>query len=47
MLIVEIDVIDAKPLETGFAGLLDVVRFAIHAADLRIGGIADDAELGR
>src|SRR5208283_799405 len=45
MLIVEVDVVDAEAKQASFARTTNIVRLAIHAASVRICGIADDAEL--
>jgi hypothetical protein len=47
VLVVEVDHVDAEPLEAALAGLANVVRRAVDAANHRLGRIADDAELGR
>src|ERR1700675_5173537 len=45
VLVVEVDVLDAQPLQTSFAGLFHVVGLAAYAADVGIAGIADNSEL--
>src|SRR6266849_10637214 len=45
MLVIEVDVLDAQPLQTSFAGLLHVVGLAADTADVGIARIADNSEL--
>src|SRR3977135_2558465 len=45
MLVIKVDVFDAQPLQTSFAGLLHVVGLAVDAAGIGITGIADNSEL--
>src|ERR1700686_1207865 len=45
MLVIEVNVLDAKPLQTSFAGLLHVVGLAADAAVTWVAGIADNPEL--
>src|SRR6266403_5008932 len=45
MLVIEVNVFDAQPLQTSFAGLLHVVGLAVDAAGIGIAGIADNPEL--
>ena len=47
VLVVEVDVVDAEPLQAGVAGLADVRRAAVDAAEARVARVPDDAELGR
>src|SRR6266851_1336315 len=44
VLVVEVDILDAQPLQTSFTGLLHVVGLAADAADVGIGGIADNSK---
>src|ERR1700676_3610627 len=45
VLVIEVDVHDAQPLQTVFAGLPHIVGLAADAADVGITGIADNSEL--
>src|SRR6267378_6853524 len=45
VLVIEVNVLDAQPLQTSFAGLLHVVGLAVDAAGIGIAGIADNSEL--
>src|ERR1700693_3098196 len=45
MLVIEVDVLDAQPLQTSFAGLLHIVGLAADAAVTGVAGIADNPEL--
>src|SRR5882762_9758570 len=45
MLIVEVNVLNAQPLQTSFAGLLHVVGLPADATGAGIAGIADNSEL--
>src|SRR5271169_3858303 len=47
MLIIEVNVLNAQPLQTSVAGLLHIVRLAIDATNLRVARIADNPELCR
>jgi hypothetical protein len=44
VLIVEVDVLNAKPLEAPFAGLPDILRPTVDAADVGIARVAHNAE---
>jgi hypothetical protein len=46
VLVVEINVIDPEPAQAGLASLSHILRFAVHAAKVGIGRIANYAELG-
>ena len=46
VLVVEVDVVDAEPLEGAVAGLAHVLGTAVDGALGRVVGVADDAELG-
>src|ERR1700682_443139 len=45
MLVIEVNVLDAQPLQTSIAGLLHVVGLTADAAGIRIAGITDNPEL--
>ena len=46
VLVVEVDVVDAEPLQRAVAGLADVLGAAVDGALGRVVGVAHDAELG-
>ena len=46
VLVVEVDGFDSEAAKAGLAGFADVVGLPAHAANVRVRGVADDAELG-
>src|SRR5882762_11976233 len=45
VLVIEVNVLNAQPLQTPVAGLLHVIGLTADAADVGIAGIADNSEL--